>query len=69
MQNKKTLTGLKDYLNNKYGRKSTRKEFTTSDVQGYISRGFLPEEYGGQQIVLDEVTYRQSKVKLYSLEK
>lgn len=63
-----TLTGLKDHLNEKLGRKSTRKLFTTSDVQGYISRGKIPNEYGGERIVLDQELYKQSRVKLYTLQ-
>lgn len=62
------LTGIRNYLNNKHGRKSTQKPFTVSDVQGYLSRGRIPAEYGGEKIVLDEEMFKQTKVKFYTLE-
>lgn len=69
MDKKLTLTGLRDHMEKKHGRKSTAKPFTVSDIQGYINRGRIPTEYGGERIVLDEALYKQSKVKLYTLEK
>ncbi len=60
-----TLTGLAKYLNNLYKWKSTRKPFTVSDVQGYISRGKLPDEYGGNKLELNETLFKATGVKLY----
>lgn len=62
-----TLTGIADYLNNIHGKKSTGKKFNPQDVQGYISRGRIPKEYGGYILELDETMLVQSKVKLYKL--
>jgi len=64
-----TLTRLANYLNNKWGQKSTGKKFTASDAQGYIGRGKLPLEYGGEWIVFEESLYESTGSKTYSLEK
>ena len=47
-----TLTGLKDYLNEKFTDKKSGKGFTAADVQGYIQRGKLPDYLGGTEIKL-----------------
>jgi len=45
-----TTTGLKDFLNNKYGSKKTGKSFTIGDLQQYALAGRFPEQYGGHPI-------------------
>lgn len=69
MTRRLTLSRMAEYLNNKYGCKSTGKKFTASDCQGYISRRRIPIEYGGEHIVLDEFLLESSGVKCYRLEK
>jgi len=52
MRTQYTLTGLKDYLQEKYGGKGTGGNvgFTDQDIQGYIRRGKLPDHFGGDKI-------------------
>jgi len=68
MTRKFTLTRLAAYLNNKYDCKSTGKPFTAQDAQGYITRGRIPIEYGGQFLVLDKGIMETTGVKAYRLE-
>lgn len=49
-----TTTGLKNYLNEKYGGKKTGRDFTIGDLQQYIIKGRLPKEYGGHPISVRE---------------
>lgn len=49
-----TTTGFVNFLNEKHGGKKTGKKFTIGDLQQYIRRGRLPEEYGGHPIVTIE---------------
>lgn len=64
-----TLSRLANYLNNKWGNKSTGKKFTAQDAQGYINRGKLPLEYGGEWIIFEESLYESTGSKTYSLQK
>jgi hypothetical protein len=63
-----TMTGLAKYLNNLYKWKSTREPFNISDAQGYIGRGHLPVEYGGNKLTLNEPLHKATGVKLYIIE-
>lgn len=45
---------LVDVLNEKYGKKSSGKPFTWSDIQQYYLRKKLPEKYGGLKLELLE---------------
>jgi len=65
MISKMNLTGLRDYLNEKFQKKNGKK-FTVGDVQGYISRGRLPVYLSALQI--SEVTDVRG-IKIYKLEK
>ena len=67
MDRRLTLTRLAEYLNNKWGCKSTGKKFNPQDAQGYISRGRIPYEYGGQKITLDKGLMDSTGVKAYKL--
>ena len=62
-----TLTRMATYLNNKYDHKSTGKPFTAQDCQGYVNRGRIPVEYGGQRIELDNFLLETTGVKTYKL--
>jgi hypothetical protein len=64
-----TLSRLAVYLNNRWGCKSTGKKFTAQDAQGYITRGRIPYEYGGELVILDEGLLESTGVKAYRLEK
>lgn len=48
-----TLSGLRDYLNKNFKQKKSGTSFNLTDVQQYISRGFLPIYLGGN--LLEEV--------------
>lgn len=62
-----TLTGLRDFLNKGFkGRKVNGKDFTVSDVQAYIKRGYLPRYLGSIDIVPFKLETVQG-VKLYRL--
>lgn len=64
-----TLTTLTDYLNKNY-KKKTGGSFTVSDVQGYISRGYLPLYLEDQKVFIKRVEMEEVKgVKLYKLER
>jgi hypothetical protein len=65
----KTLTGLMKWLNseeNKDFKKRNNTEFTVGDVQGYINRGYLPIEMGGNEIEKDD---KIQDVKIYNIVK
>lgn len=62
---KKSLTGLVRYLNEKF-KKQSGKQFTTGDVQQYVTRGSLPKYLGKISVVTDKSV---SDVKLYNLVK
>lgn len=60
---KLTLTAITDWLNENFSKKNN-KDFTISDVQGYIRRGRLPGYLGGNKIELvKEITC----TKLYNV--
>lgn len=42
-----TMQTLLEYLNNKY----TSKGFQKIDIYKYIKRGWIPNKYGGEQII------------------
>ncbi len=46
-QNDFTPASLKDFLNKVIHKKKSGKAFTYQDIQQYMMRGRLPEEYGG----------------------
>ena len=48
-----SLTTLVEWLNKEYVIKKSGEPFTTSDVQGYINRGYLPRYLGGHTIKVD----------------
>jgi hypothetical protein len=56
------LTTLTEFLNINYKSKKTGKPFTTTDVQFYIKRGYLPDYLGG-----DIIKLVSEKLKLYKL--
>lgn len=60
-----TLTRLTRFLN-KVAIKKTGNEFNTSDVQGYIRRGKLPNYLGGDLITISEEI---EGIKLYNISK
>lgn len=65
----KTLTGLTKWLNseeNKDFKKRNNTKFTVGDVQGYIARGYLPIEMGGNEIEKDSSF---QDVKIYNIVK
>lgn len=41
---------LKDFLEQKYNKKSSGKNFTNQDVYAYALRGRLPDAYSGKSI-------------------
>lgn len=45
-----TMTGIMNFLIEKFGCKKSGNEFTLQDVQGYIRRGNLPKSYLGYGI-------------------
>lgn len=59
-----TLSRMCKFLNEKFKVKKSLKPFNTTDVQGYIRRGFLPSYIGGNQIVESS---RDSGTKLYNI--
>lgn len=65
IKTKVTLTVLTKHLNTTKAKKSG-EPFTTSDVQGYIRRGRLPNYLGGQTITLSTEI---EGVKLYNIGK
>lgn len=65
----KTLTGLMKWLNseeNKDFKKRNNTKFTVGDVQGYITRGYLPMEMGNNEIEKDNSF---QDVKIYNIVK
>lgn len=58
-----TLTAITDWLNENFSKKNN-KDFTVSDVQGYIRRGRLPGYLGGNKI---ELVKEINCVKLYNV--
>lgn len=65
----KTLTGLVKWLNSEENvdfKKQNNSGFTTSDVQNYIKRGYLPEYMGGNII---EKANLSIDVKVYNIVK
>jgi len=61
---KRSLTGLTEWLNVTFEEKQTGKKFTINDTQQYITRGNLPVYLGGNKIVHDE---QVTDVKLYNV--
>ena len=37
---------LSEFLNEKYGEKGSGQKFNVRDIQQYMIRGYLPEQYG-----------------------
>jgi hypothetical protein len=60
-----SLTRLVDWLNKTYLIKKSGEEFTISDAQGYVKRGFLPNYLGGHTIEVDSSIVQG--VKSYSI--
>jgi len=58
-----TMTMLAKYLNENFVKKN-HKNFNTSDVQGYIRRGKLPDYLGSNDI---EINLKIQGVKLYKI--
>ena len=64
-----TLTTLAKYLNEHY-KKKTEGEFSISDVQGYVQRGYLPLYLEDQKIFVQKVEDENFEgLKLYKLVK
>lgn len=62
-----TLTTLAEYLNQKY-QKKTGGQFTVSDVQGYIQRGYLPLYLEDQKVFVERTEVEGvTGVKFYKL--
>lgn len=61
---KKTLTGIKNWLNETYGKKKSGVEFLLTDVQHYVRRGNIPIYLGGYLIERDSTV---EDVKLYNI--
>jgi hypothetical protein len=40
-------SGLSEFLNTKYGKKSNGSQWKPSDIQQYAIKGALPSKYGG----------------------
>lgn len=59
-----TMSRICEFLNEKFKVKKSFKSFNTTDVQGYIRRGFLPSYLGGNKIVASN---RDSGAKLYNI--
>lgn len=62
----KTLTGIKNWLNQLHGKKKSGVEFFLTDVQHYVRRGNLPKYLGGYTIERDKTV---KDVKLYNIVK
>jgi hypothetical protein len=62
---RKTLTGLVSWMNSQF-KKQTNTKFTTSDVQNYIKRGYIPEYLGKHLIERDSAI---DDLKLYNIVK
>ena len=60
-----TPSGLRDFLNDKFGCKTNGSEFNNQDIQQYRLRKKLPEEYGGQHII--EINKPQFNLKILRL--
>ena len=58
-----TMTGILNWLKEKYITKKSGKEFTLQDVQGYIRRKTLPNIYGGH--IIKEKKHKYNR--LYNL--
>lgn len=59
-----TLTGLVDYCNKNYTKK-TGSKFTASDIESYIRRGYFPQYTGGRMIIrVREVVHGDRVYKL-----
>lgn len=64
-----TLTTLAKHLNEHYKKKSGG-EFSISDVQGYVQRGYLPLYLEDQKIFIQKVEGEEFEgLKLYKLVK
>lgn len=62
-----TLTTLAKYLNETY-RKRSGGDFSISDVQGYVQRGYLPLYFEDQKIFIQKVEDEEFEgLKLYKL--
>lgn len=66
-ERKFTMQRMADYLNNKYKCKTSGEPFNRQDTSGYISRGRLPREYGGNRIEFDQNSFDFYGIKLYKL--
>lgn len=60
-----TLTGMVNFLNENFKKQSGTK-FTTSDVQSYIRRGYLPKYLGDYSIHRDK---KMTNLKIYNIKK
>ena len=69
MQEKYSLVGIVDFLNEKYKTKQTGEPFNVQDVQGYIQRGKFPDYLGGTQIEEVDVQIRGGNKAYYLLPK
>lgn len=59
-----SMTGILKWLTETYKEKKSGKPFELQDVQGYITRGTIPDHYGGGY---DIISYSNKFTKLYKL--
>lgn len=64
-KNTLTLTGMTHWLNENF-KKQSGNEFTTSDIQSYIRRGYLPKYLGNYSIHRDK---KFKDIKIYNIKK
>jgi hypothetical protein len=64
-----TLASLRDYLNERFGQKSSGKPFTIQDIQGYEAKRHIPDAYGGYEVQVlenEEIGIKLLRLKGFS---
>jgi hypothetical protein len=61
-----TMSSLRDELNKKFSKKKTGQSFTVTDVEAYVSRGYLPK-YMGYNIIEEVLNPIKSNYKVYKV--
>lgn len=59
------LIALTEWCNETFQTKKSGEEFSVSDVQGYVRRGYLPAYLGGQ--IIETCSTKVRGVKSYSV--
>ena len=52
-----TMTGILHWLENEHKVKKSGEPFTLQDVQGYVTRGQIPDYLGGHEIEIKKNKY------------